>query len=112
MSSNSKGWASALQRIAHEAEARTGALDLGMLELTGLPEELFALAHLRELNFGGLNYREQKARKKAGEPISANQLKAALERLVAFDQLRKLSVSGTDILDLAWARQLKGLQSL
>jgi len=46
------GWAIALRRIACEAEARTGALDLGMLELTELPKELFALAHLRELNLG------------------------------------------------------------
>ena len=52
MSSNPEGWAIALQRIAHEAEARTGALDLGMLGLTELPKELFALAHLRELNLG------------------------------------------------------------
>ena len=50
MSSNPEGWAIALQRIAHEAEARTGALDLGMLGLTELPEELFALTHLQELN--------------------------------------------------------------
>ena len=52
MSSNPKGWAIALQRIAHEAEARTGALDLGMLGLTELPKELFALAHLQELELG------------------------------------------------------------
>ena len=55
MSSNPKGWAIALQRIAHEAEARTGALDLSMLGLTELPEQLFALTHLRELNLGDVS---------------------------------------------------------
>ena len=50
MSRNPEGWAIALRRIAHEAEARTGALNLGMQELAELPKELFALAHLRERN--------------------------------------------------------------
>jgi internalin A len=111
MSSNPEGWAIALQRIAHEAEARTGALDLGMLGLIELPEELFALAHLQKLNLGSLGY-EEWARRASGAPLSRNELKSALERLTAFDRLRTLSASGTDIVDLAWAQRLEGLQSL
>src|SRR5271166_1994084 len=112
MSSNPEGWAIALRRIAHEAEARTGALDLGMLGLAELPKELFALAHLRELNFGYLGRDELKARRKSGAQFSDNKLKWVLEKLTVFGQLRKLSVSGTDIVDLAWAQQLTGLESL
>jgi len=112
MSSNPQGCAIALQRIAHEAKARTGALDLRMLGLTELPEELFALTHLRELNLGGLNYREEKARRESGALVSANELKSALGKLTVFGELQTLSVSRTDIIDLAWARQLRGLQSL
>ncbi len=41
------------QRIAEEAEQRTGFLDLGALGLTTLPPELFGLTHLRVLNLGG-----------------------------------------------------------
>lgn len=39
--------AEARRRIAAEAEARTGFLDLTELHLPELPEELFALTHLR-----------------------------------------------------------------
>ena len=39
----------ALQRIAQEAEQRTGQLDLGELDLTLLPPQLAALPHLTEL---------------------------------------------------------------
>ena len=46
------GLAIARQRIAEEAEARTGFLDLGGLGLTELPPELFRLRHLRALNLG------------------------------------------------------------
>ena len=42
----------ALERIAKEADERTGYLDLGMLGLTDLPAELFELKHLRGLNLG------------------------------------------------------------
>ena len=80
MASNPKGWAIALQRIAHEAKARTGALDLGMLGLTELPEELFALTHLRELNLGAASAEERQARRESGAPLSRNELKSALER--------------------------------
>ena len=91
MSSNPERWAIALQRIAREADARTGTLDLGMLGLTELPEELFALSHLRELDLSG----------EFGLPIAhAGYLKSIPERLAACGQLRKLSVSGTGIVDL------------
>jgi internalin A len=48
------GLAIARERIAKEAEGKTGFLDLGMLGLTELPEELFQLKHLRRLNLGGV----------------------------------------------------------
>ena len=109
MSSNPEGWAVALRRIAHEAEARTGALDLGTLGLAELPEELFALMHLRVLNLGRLDMLSAERQR---EPLINNKLRSTLERLTAFGQLRELWVSGTDIIDLAWARHLTGLQSL
>lgn len=40
----------ALQRIAQEAEQRTGKLDLSGLDLTLLPPQLAALTHLAELH--------------------------------------------------------------
>ena len=44
------GMAEARRRIAEEAARRTGRLDLRNLGLAALPEELFALTHLRELD--------------------------------------------------------------
>jgi hypothetical protein len=42
----------ALERIAKEADERTGFLDLGSLGLTELPAELFKLEHLRDVSLG------------------------------------------------------------
>jgi len=47
-----EGLAIARARIAEEARARTGFLDLGMLSLTEWPEELWELGHLEGLNLG------------------------------------------------------------
>jgi internalin A len=112
MSSNPEGWAIALQRIAHEAEAPTGALDLSELGLTELPRQLFALTYLRELYLGRASRKEQTARKEAGAPLSTNDLNLATEPLSMLGELRALSVSGMDIDDLNWAQQLASLQSL
>src|SRR5258707_981809 len=46
------GFSIALERIAREAEEKTGFLDLGRLGLTTLPDALFGLSHLRRLNLG------------------------------------------------------------
>jgi internalin A len=46
------GLSIARERIAKEAEEKTGFLDLGELGLTELPEELFRLKHLRRLHLG------------------------------------------------------------
>jgi hypothetical protein len=52
MADETDGLTIALERIAQEAGARTGFLDLGRLGLTSLPEELFRLKHLRRFNLG------------------------------------------------------------
>ena len=54
------GLAIARKRIAEEAEAQTGFLDLGGLGLTALLPELFRLRHLRELNLGAGIRREDR----------------------------------------------------
>ena len=46
------GLAIARERIALEAEQKTGFLDLGRLGLSRLPDELFALKDLKRLNLG------------------------------------------------------------
>ena len=58
MSEAFDGESIARQRIAEEAEQRTGFLDLGGLGLTTLPAELFGLTHLRVLNLGSDIQRE------------------------------------------------------
>ncbi len=50
--SNAQGLAIARRLIAEEAEKKAGFLDLGMLGLSKLPDELFALTHLKSLNLG------------------------------------------------------------
>jgi Leucine-rich repeat (LRR) protein len=50
--SSPDGLAIARERIAKEAEEKTGFLNLWGLQLTELPEELFRLKHLQRLNLG------------------------------------------------------------
>lgn len=45
MTDDQDGHEIALQRIAREAEEKTGTLDLGSLGLTHLPDALFSLTH-------------------------------------------------------------------
>jgi internalin A len=54
--SNPEGLEIARRLIAEEVVKKTGFLDLGKLGLTELPDELFALAHLRTLNLGSWFY--------------------------------------------------------
>jgi hypothetical protein len=50
MSEGTDGEAIARERIAQEADERTGDLDLGTLGLTELPDALFDLKHIKRLN--------------------------------------------------------------
>jgi hypothetical protein len=98
------------QRIAKEAQERTGFLDLGRLGLSSLPDELFELKQLRRLNLGA-SFRDE-----AGQPHSSasdfeeNFVEAELDRIAELPDLQYLSVSGTSLRDLA--RLQSNLQSL
>ncbi len=82
MSDAFDGLAIARQRIAEEAEARTGFLDLGGLGLTALPPELFRLRHLRTLNLGAGITREDGGYHKAYEPWDQDAIRNDIEQNV------------------------------
>ncbi|CAO3407799.1 leucine-rich repeat domain-containing protein [Azospirillum largimobile] len=92
----------ALERIAEEAEQLTGRLSLRNLELEWLPEELFALTHLQELDLGADWWKDY-----VGSKICAQQ-----HRFSSFGLLRTLKISATDIADLFLLNDLNGLQQL
>ena len=92
----------ARERIVREAEEKTGFLDLGRLGLTELPEELFQLKHLRGLNLGAGGASE----------LEDNFVEGSLHRLAELGELRRLSLSGTDLSDFAPLQGLTNLQSL
>jgi internalin A len=110
------GLAIARQRIAEEAEARTGFLDLSGLGLTVLPPELFRLRHLRTLNLGAGILREEGTYQEAYElwdsEAQRNEFAAELGSLLQLPELVALSVSGTSIADLTPLADLAALQSL
>jgi internalin A len=134
MTEEQNGLAIALERIAHEAEARTGTLDLGGLGLTTLPEDLFIQKHLRRLNLGNGIYGEDGEWSDAGSHIARNDLEKELVRLVELPVLEELSIddmrltslktlaglaglitldcSGTDVSDLTPLTKLTSLQNL
>jgi len=106
----------ARERIAQEAERRTGFLDLGGLGLTTLPEELFGLRHLRELNLGsGWRLKDgswQEVYSPSDSSVPGNNVTATLARLSELPEFRTLSVADTPIADLTPLRCLTALQSL
>ncbi|MFO1145350.1 MAG: COR domain-containing protein [Rhodospirillales bacterium] len=109
--SNEDGLAIARQRIAQEREERTGVLDLGQLGLTALPEELFALRHLRALNLGEKWRDDDGEWQEASADIAPNGFDS-LARLSVLPDLLLLSVAGCALDSLHSVANLSALQSL
>jgi len=84
------GWTIALERIAREAEAKTGVLDLGRLGLSALPDELFQLKHLRRLNLGANYFDEEGQWQDSASDLGKNAVAASLPHLVELSELRLL----------------------
>jgi internalin A len=110
------GLAIARQRIAEEAKARTGFLDLGGLRLTELPPELYLLRHLRELNLGAGIQREDGSFHRAYHPIRVDVRNSIatvyLGRLRELPALARLSLARTPVSDLTPLSSLAALQLL
>jgi hypothetical protein len=92
MSEGTDGEAIARERIAQEADERTGDLDLGTLGLTELPDALFDLKHIKRLNLGALYGDELGAMRPASANIAPNEPGPSLARLQALPNLRALSL--------------------
>lgn len=111
------GMGIARRRIAEEAQARTGFLDLGGLGLATLPPELFRLRHLRELNLGAGLGRHDGSFHQAYDPEDDTTVRNDIDTKY-FGDLRELpdlvalSVSATAIADLTPLPDLVALQSL
>jgi internalin A len=118
--------AAALARIAQEADARTGTLDLTGLRLDALPEPLFELTHLRELRLGstdeeftwgdypncfGLSFR--RLGRLPLESLSIRGMRIdSLAGVELMTRLTGLDCSRTQVADLAPIAGLLALQSL
>jgi internalin A len=108
------GLAVARERIAREAEEKTGFLDLGMLGLRALPEELFSLKRLRRLNLGR-GYFDQAGKWQeliSDSELGPNAVEGQLDRLAELIQLEEFFLVGTDLADLAPLKGLTSLQTL
>jgi internalin A len=103
MTSDGDGLAIAQARIAAERQARTGRLDLAGLGLARLPDELFGLTWLEELELGHSA--------QAG-PFGRNAVAAELPRLAALPALRLLGLRSTEAADLSPLARLTALEAL
>jgi internalin A len=103
----------ALQRIAEEAERKTGVLDLGNLDLAELPQDLARLTHLRRLNLG-LGRLDDNGELQIGPDDRWLDVKALsdLTLLQNFLALQSLACVSTKVSDLTPLRKLGALQSL
>ncbi|MCF7960743.1 MAG: leucine-rich repeat domain-containing protein [Pirellula sp.] len=91
--SHPEGLAIARRLIAEEADKKTGFLDLGNLGLTELPDELFGLAHLRELNLGRWLYTDENGITQ----ISSNSIKVNKFSDHALESLRDLKLESLHV---------------
>jgi hypothetical protein len=99
--SSRDGLSIARERIAKEAEEKTGFLDIGKLGLVELPEELFRLKHLRGLNLGS-GYFDPLREWEPGIPeIEKNTIGNDLGRLTELTELQLLSLCDTVLSDLS-----------
>ena len=108
MPPSTEGHAIAIARIADEKKNRTGFLDLGELGLTDVPQELFELEHLRGLYWGTRRVEESEG----WYSVAPNSHAGLLLALHRFPGLTLVSVSQTDVSDLAPLAALHSLQSL
>ncbi|MCB1100289.1 MAG: hypothetical protein KDN22_32285, partial [Verrucomicrobiae bacterium] len=110
----------AVQRIAEEARAQTGFLDLGNLGLDEIPDQLFALTHLTTviLNRSTEDFilrwgLEEGALSDSQYEVSRpNRFRADDQRLSSFVNLETLVCAGTQFCDLSPLANLKALNSL
>jgi len=108
----SEGIDIARRRIAEEAVAKTGSLDLGRLGLEHLPDELFALDHLQTFNLG-FGYRSESGDFHLAESdIAPNSLGGDLSQLRHFPDLQALHLTGSSLTSLAFVADLQSLSSL
>jgi internalin A len=112
MSDTDEGLRIARERIAEEASARTGFLDLGRLGLDELPAELFALEHLRTLNLGSEMHLGFRRVVQSLSSIAPNQIDTQIARLRMLPALAGLSVCGTSLRTLADIAELLDLKYL
>jgi len=108
------GTEKARRLIAEEREKKTGFLDLGKLQLTEVPIEIFQLSHLRSLNLGSgyVNKRGEFHRTANGDKRPSNALPALPDGLHALGNLVALSLVGNPLSDLSPLQGLPGLLSL
>ena len=108
----SEGIDIARARIAEEAVAKTGFLDLGQIGLIHLPDELFALSHLQALNLGRSYPSDDGRYHQAASDIAPNSLSDDLSRLRRLPRLSALYLNTAEINNLAPLQGLESLQSL
>ncbi len=106
------GLSIALQRIAQEAEERTGFLDLGRLALKTPPSELFTLKHLRQLSLGHFYDGRDGRRRESASSLGQNSVAAFVALLVHLPELQTLWLSRTDLSDVIGIAGIVGLREV
>jgi len=112
MNNSQDGFTIACERIAREAEEKTGFLDLGNLGLTTFPEDLFRLSHLQTLSLGKYYWNNSGELNPASENLRLNDLQKQLTLLAQLPRLRTLFLCGFLLSDLSPLSGLADLQSV
>ncbi len=112
MTEASEGERIARERIAKEADERTGFLDLGRLGLTELPPELFGLEHLHGLNLGKRWLNATGEFQEASASLGQNRVASSLGKFAGLLNLRALWLYGVVLDNLSYLAGCENLQSI
>ena len=92
--SNRRGWQIALQLIEREAKEQIGILDLETLGLTELPDQLFDLKYLVNLNLEREYLGTENEAINTSNSLGTNRISNSLTNLAKLPNLKSLSLSG------------------
>jgi internalin A len=102
----------ARERIAREAEEKSGFLDSGCLGLSEVPDELLQLKHLRRLSLGWGYFDEGKNWHATASNLGQNAIAVWIDRLADLAGLQYLALCDPGLSDLTPLKGLTNLQSL
>ena len=102
----------AQQRIREAKEKKLTRLDISNCDLTEIPEEVFELTWLEELNLSGMKYLTYDGTTKFDEYHKDNKIKVIPTEIRKLEKLKRFNINSSLVKDIGPLRTLTGLHVL